>query len=139
MERRKHDQASVAINKVADDLSAQGIETRAYKSCQRAQVKFGKGFLTCSTGIIYDGNDSVLSVKEPLEKFISFIENWDFRPSGTADELNPTRHPIVVGTLNYVLYESPLRCGLSYDKVDDSSAPYTLSFGCSKYSKFAIF
>lgn len=141
IERQKYNQAEQAISRVADDLRAQGIDTTPYKSCEHAQVKYGAGFLTCSVGIVYEGNEEIIgvSIKEPLEKFIASIDKQKFESFGTSDELNPTSHPIVVGTSNYSLSKSKLGCGLSYDKFDDSEPPYTLRFGCGKYSRFLLF
>ena len=139
LERQKYNKVEVDISKVADALRSQGIETTPFENCERAQVKFGKGFLSCHVGIVYEGSDERLTVKEPLEKFMKSVNTYGFVSVGVDDELNPTRHPIVVGSLSYFLDSTDLGCSLSYDKVDDSDPPYTLIFSCGKSSKFAIF
>jgi hypothetical protein len=139
LERRQYKTAEAAIAKVADDLRTQGIETAPFKNCEHAQVKYGEGFLTCQVGIIYKGSEEKIGVKEPLEKFIASIDKQGFGSTGSSDDPNPTGHPIITGTLSYILGESKQSCGLTYDKADDLSPPYTLDFGCSKSSRFALF
>lgn len=137
LERQKYEKAELAINKVADDLRAQGVETTPFKNCERAQVKFGEGFISCHVGIIYEGNDGILTIKEPLEKFIKSAVGAEFEYTG-GGELSPTRHPIVVGDQAYILRGSKLGCSLSYDKQDDLMPDYSLTLSCGRSSKFKI-
>ncbi len=138
-ERQKYEKLEHTISQIASSLRTYGIETISFKECSRAHVKYGKGSLSCSVGIIYEGNEIKRAVKEPLEIFISSIEQHGFSESSNRDELNPTRHPIIIGSLSYRSSGSDLGCSLSYDKVDDAVSPYTLRFSCGKYSRFVLF
>jgi hypothetical protein len=136
-ERQKFKSVETDITKVANELRSIGFETSSFSSCERAQVKFANGPLTCRVGIVYEGNNINLSVKEPLEKFIAAIQRFDFKPVG-SDELNPTSNPITIGTASFSSSSSISSCGLTYSK-DDASYSYELLFSCGKSSRFAIY
>lgn len=138
LERRKYNKATVVIQKVADDLRAQGVQTTPYTECTRAQAKFNTGSISCYTGIAYKGEDDKIVIKVTLENFIKAITLQDFSLKDSGG-LNPSSTPIIQNTSSYTMKNSTLNCGLTYSKEDDLLSQYDLTFECGKSSKFKLF
>lgn len=138
LERRKYDKATVVIQKVADDLRAQGVQTTPYTECTRAQAKFNTEWISCYTGLTYDGVESDIGIADTLKKFINSMKLRDFTLINSGG-VNPTGNPIETGTSVYRLKQSELQCRLIYSKEDENAPDYQLNLECGEHAQFVIF
>ncbi len=138
LERRKYDQATVAIQKVAADLRAQGIETTFSRGCQHAEGVFGPGALSCSVGIDYRGNEEITHVKDVEKKLLNIILKLSFKYETESNSFY-TLEPRPTGTSNYSLPGNKLICSLTFDNNVTEAALYSFEFTCGDNSAFNLF
>ena len=136
VERRKYDKATVAIQKVADDLRSEGIETKFSRGCSRNIEVYGKGSLTCDVNISYENDESTYSSKLFL-KTIKYIldKNSFIKKSGTfrIEDTSPTS-----GISTYT-YLNDQQFSLQYDKTYNNNNNYKVIFSFDKNSRFVLF
>ena len=136
IERRKYDRATVAINKVADDLRAQGINTEFSRGCQKAEGVFGPGALSCSVGISYTGDEKNTIPSEVLNKFTKSMSMTIFKLK--SDLFIKSSAEISGGPNVYTLLENGMECNLRYSPQISGDISYEINFVCVKDSRFKI-
>jgi hypothetical protein len=132
-ERRKYDQATVAIQKVAADLRAQGIETTFSRGCGKNQDVYGFGGISCNTGITLKSTNNISSIKT-VDSFKSDIIKHKFIL--THNGINTSDNKLNSGTSSFSLPGSKLYCGLTYSSTEETSQ---FDFGCGNSAKFQLF
>lgn len=138
VERRKYDVATVAIQKVASDLRAQGIETEFSKGCGRTQEVYGKGSLTCSAGITYKNPISSRTATDILLTFSNVMSTNKF--IYVNGPLKPGSPIPLTSSSHFNLKDNPLPCNLVFSTFDsDTQTINQFDLYCGKPSKFSIF
>lgn len=138
VERRKYDQAAVAINKVAADLRAEGINTEFSKGCGKNQEVFGEGALNCSTGITYSSDSKENRIREILISFMKYMKDTGFVMKNGS--LDPNSSPILTGSSEYTLVTNPLNCSLFFSTTDISSKEKNqIDLYCAATSMYKLF
>jgi len=138
LERKKYTQAEVAINKVADDLRSQGINTKFSRGCGRTQTVSGPGAIICSSGILYKGDEANLKSEDAVSAFASSVKDNNFTYNKSFNT-SYTTYPQPTGISVYSLAESTLQCQIKLDSTWPTDARYAIILECSDGSRFNLF
>lgn len=136
LERRKYDQAAVAIQKVAADLRVQGIVTEFSRGCSNNIEVYGAGSLSCSVGLKFTAKDALAS--DNMKHFTDKITTTNFKIINNGIKPGENGN-ITTGISTYTLKNSNLICNLQYDNNIPEDSTYYISFDCAAPSKFNIF
>lgn len=137
-ERRKYDQAAVAIQKVADDLRSSGIETEFSRGCAKSDAKFNSGSLFCGVSITHKSDPQNDSPVEITRKFMNVLQSSGFKRS--SGELDYTNTPFNPGVSLYSHASFEQSCSLEYATVTSEVKELTqLALSCGGLSKFSIY
>lgn len=134
IERAKYDKAAAAINKVADDLRAQGIETEFSKGCNKSIAVYGDGSTSCFEEVSITGNKD--TARASLGALTSSVRKNGFTLTSSngvsADDID-----IKTGTMVYSLLSSALQCRVKYSTPDETTSLIALS--CGRPEKYKLF
>ncbi len=136
-ERRKYNRATVAIQKVAADLRAQGIETEFSRGCGKNQDVYGFGALSCNVSIVYSGDENIRKVAEVSNNFVTLSEKHNFNYDKTYNysfSINPPS-----GSSVYRLNDSNLQCQITFTNNWSEDTTYTTKLHCNDNAKFKLF
>ncbi|MDB5183056.1 MAG: hypothetical protein JWO47_840 [Candidatus Saccharibacteria bacterium] len=135
IERRKYDQATVAINKVAADLRAQGIETTFSRGCQFSNPESSTGSLGCSVNLVYSSNQSA---KESADVLVKMYTSLKSQKAIFADNINDKSFNSKNDfSVDFKFTSINLSCNISYS--DHSQNDYSTGVYCGSLSRFPIY
>lgn len=137
-ERRKYDKATAVIQKVADDLRAQGIETTFSRGCHHNQGKFDVGALNCGVTAEYQELSKENMTRKVLGAFeLTLKTNGLVKNSSLLDSNNS---PLDTGSVTYTGNTNGLTCSLFYTTVESGETKNDqIGFSCGNVSKFSLF
>ncbi|CAN5375702.1 hypothetical protein BH10PAT3_BH10PAT3_7290 [soil metagenome] len=135
VERRKYDKATVAINKVADDLRAQGINTEFSRGCSNNIELQGLGSVSCAVIITMSDDNTEQEQHSLLKKYLTVLKEnrFDLTKRGS---MSLSTEPVLSGISGYANNNLDLDCTMQYI---NNKLSHIIIFKCGGPSHFKLY